>query len=219
MADAIPRPGGASVAQDPATASTIRRYEERFARDPASLAFAPLAEAYRKAGRTREAIALCEEGLRRYPHYTTARVILAKAYLAEGNEEGALAELTTILARSPDDIQSHRLLADLAVKRGDLARAVTHLTRVRELDPEDRDSRAVLDLLRGRGPGEGSPIFRLLDDDTFVTATFGTLCLQQGLVDEAATIFLRIVKRDPANATAWQRLEQALGARRERRSR
>jgi len=198
--------------------ASIRRYEERLAKDPTSLAFAPLAEAYRRAGRARQAIALCEEGLRRYPHYTMARVILAKAYLDEGNQEGALAELTAVVDREPGDVQSHRLLADLALKRGDLDRAVGHLERVVELDPADRDSRGALELLRGRGSaGEGSAILRLLNDDTFVTVTFGTLCLQQGLVDEAATIFLRIVKRDPSNRVAWQRLEEALNARRERR--
>lgn len=218
MADPIPRPGGVGVAQDPLTTSTIRRYEEWLAKDPTSLAFAPLAEAYRKAGRSREAIALCEEGLRRYPHYTMARVILAKAYLAEGNHESALAELTAVVSQAPGDAQSHRLLADLAVKRGDLERAAAHLEHVVELDPADRESRVILDLLRGRGgPGEGSAIFRLLDDDTFVTVTFGTLCLQQGLVDEAATIFLRIIKRDPSHAVAWQWLQEALSAKRERR--
>ncbi len=218
MADPILRPEGGAVAQDPAITSAIRRYEERLAKDPTSLVFAPLAEAYRKAGRTREAIALCEAGIRRFPDYAMARVILAKAYLAEGNEEGALAELTAVVSRAPGDVQSHRMLADLAVKRGDLERAVTHLKRAVALDPADRDSRAVLELLKGGGsPGEGSAIRRLLDDDTFVTVTFGTLCLQQGLVDEAATIFLRIAQRDPTDATARQRLEEALRAKRERR--
>jgi len=164
------------------------------------------------------ASALCAAGLQRYPHYTTARVILAKAYLAEGNQDGAVAELTAAVSQAPDDIRSHRMLADLALKRGELERAIAHLKRVTELDPADRESRAALDLLaERRAPGEGSPILRLLDDDTFVTVTFGTLCLEQGLTDEAAAIFLRIARRDPSNGSAWRRLEEALAARRERR--
>ncbi len=218
MADPDPHSEGVGTAEDSAATSAIRRYEERLARDPTSLAFAPLAEAYRRSGRARAAIVLCEKGLRRHPHYTTARVILAKAYLAEGNQEGALAELTKVVAQVPGDGQSHRMLAELAVKRGDFELAATHLERVAEVDPADRDSRTILELLRGgRGPGEGSPIFRLLDDDTFVTLTFGTLCLRQGLLDEAVTIFLRMLKRDPGNATARERLEEALRAKRERR--
>ena len=69
---------------DQTIVGAIRRQEERLARDPASLAFAQLADLYRKAGRTRDAIALCRNGLTRYPHYTTARLILAKALVADG---------------------------------------------------------------------------------------------------------------------------------------
>jgi len=69
---------------DAALTQAIRRQEERLARDPGSLAFAQLADLYRKVGRTREAAALCRDGLARYPHYTTARLILAKALVADG---------------------------------------------------------------------------------------------------------------------------------------
>src|ERR1043165_2364216 len=87
----------APPAEDPALAAAIRRQEERVQRDPASLAFAQLADLYRKAGRTAEAITVCRDGLARFPHYTTARLILAKAYQAEGDLDRALAELTAIL--------------------------------------------------------------------------------------------------------------------------
>src|SRR6266446_10203100 len=86
---------------DPALAAAIRRQEERVRRDPASLAFAQLADLYRKAGRTAEAIAVCREGLTRFPQYTTARLILAKTYHAEGDFDKALAELAAILDVSP----------------------------------------------------------------------------------------------------------------------
>src|SRR5436309_12908502 len=76
---------------DPALDAAIRRPEGRLARDPTSLAFAQLADLYRKAGRTREAVAVCRNGLARYPQYTTARLILAKALAAEGQLEPALA--------------------------------------------------------------------------------------------------------------------------------
>jgi len=89
MANPNSQGGRAAVAEDPVAAAAIRRYEERLMRDPTSLAFAPLADAYRKVGRTREAINLCREGLARFPHYTTARLILAKAHLDDGNPEAA----------------------------------------------------------------------------------------------------------------------------------
>src|SRR5918995_7351181 len=94
---------------DPAFTGAIRRYEERLAKAPTSLAFAQLADLYRKAGRTSEAVAVCREGLVRYPQYTTARLILAKTLIAEGQMDAALAEIDAILHVSPKDVQCHRL--------------------------------------------------------------------------------------------------------------
>src|SRR3989442_14006262 len=100
-------------ADDPALDAAIRRHEERLARDPASLAFAQLADLYRKAGRTRDAVALCRDGLARYPHYTTARLILAKALAAAGDLDAAAIELAAILTVSPKDVQCLRLAAEV----------------------------------------------------------------------------------------------------------
>ena len=89
MAYAVPRAGGDEVAEDIATASSIRRYEERLSKDPGSLAFAPLADLYRKAGRPREAVKLCRDGLARFPAYGTARLIVAKSLTDDGDSDGA----------------------------------------------------------------------------------------------------------------------------------
>ena len=218
MADTVPRPGEGGEAHDPKTESVISRYEDRVAKDPTSLAFAPLADAYRKAGRLKEAILLCRDGLGRYPHYFTARLILAKALLADGNEEGALAELTALVAQAPDNVQCHRLLAGLYRRRGNPDRAIEHLEQVVAMDPADREARIALDLLKGALPdGTGHGLKRLLEDDTFVTATFGNLCLQQGFLEDAAQIFVRMLRKDPENREARERLEETLRARTQRR--
>jgi tetratricopeptide (TPR) repeat protein len=205
------------AAEDPALTAAIRRQEERVQRDPASLAFAQLADLYRKAGRTGEAIALCREGLARFPHYTAARLILARAHQAEGDLERALAELTAILELSPRDVQSHRLAAEIHRRCGRLDQALTHLDAAVALDPGDRESRSLLGLLRASGPGEASGLRRVLADDTFVTLAFGSLCLEQGLVDEAASVFTRLLRKDPEHPEARERLEQTLRARLRRR--
>lgn len=217
MANPIPQGGGAA-AEDPVAAGAIRRYEERLARDPASLAFAPLADAYRKVGRTREAINLCREGLGRFPHYTTARLILAKAHLDDSNPEAALAELGIILQSSPKDVQAHRLTAEIHRRAGRLPEAQRHLERVVELDAGDRESRLLLDTLAAEGrAGDGSPLARVLADDTFATMSMGALCLEQGLNDEAAQIFLRLTRKNPGDARARARLEEALRAKTQKR--
>jgi len=216
MANPIPQSGGAA-AEDP-VAGAIRRYEERLAKDPASLAFAPLADAYRRVGRTREAINLCREGLGRFPHYTTARLILAKAHLEDGNAEAALAELGVILQSSPKDAQVHRLAAGIHRRAGRLEEARQHLERVVTLDAGDRESRLLLETLAAEGrTSEGSPLGRVLADDTFATMSMGALCLDQGLSDEAAQIFLRLTRKNPGDARARARLEEALRAKTQKR--
>lgn len=207
------------MTDDRALADAIRRYEERLARDPESLAFAQLADLYRKAGRAAAAVALCREGLRRWPHYTTARLILAKTLLAEDQHEAALAEVDAMLQTSPKDVQCHRLAAEVHRRAGRLDAAVAHLEQAVGLDPGDRESRALLSLLRAdaAAPGEAGGLARVLGDDTFATLSFGTLCLEQGLADEAALVLTRVVRRSPDNAEARARLETALRARSRRR--
>ncbi len=213
-----PRGGGEAIEEDLATASAIRRHEERLARDPTSLAFAPLADLYRKAGRTGEAIALCREGLGRVPEYATARLILARALLDGGDADGALVEVRAILESNEADVAAHRLAGELHRRAGRLGDAVAHLRQVVALDPADRESRMMLEVLAGSGaPSEGSALRRILADDTFVTLSFGGACLEQGLVDEAAQVFVRILRKDPGNARARERLDEALRAKTQRR--
>jgi tetratricopeptide (TPR) repeat protein len=217
MGEQVSQVGQGVTADEPA-GGALRRYEERLARDPMSLAFAPLADAYRKAGRVADAIRLCREGLTRFPDYTTARLILAKAYLDVGDAGTALAELRAVLATSPKDAEAHRLAAEIHRKAGRLEEAAGHLEQVARLDPGDRESRATLDLLTGGGRvAETSPLAGVLADDTFATVAFGTVCLEQGLGDEAAQIFLRLLKKNPGDGRARERLEQALRAKTQRR--
>lgn len=209
---------GDTKTEEPATALAIRRYEERLAKDPGSLAFAPLADAHRKAGRPGEAIRLCREGLERFPEYATARLILAKALLDDGDPEAALAETRVLLQANPADAQAHRLAGDLERRVGRLPEALTHLRKAAALDPSDRESRVLVEVLDGGGKlAGGSALARLLADDTFATISFGTVCLEQGLVDEAAQIFLRILGKEPDHALARARLEDALRVKTQRR--
>ncbi len=204
---------------DQTIVGAIRRQEERLARDPASLAFAQLADLYRKAGRTRDAVALCRNGLTRYPHYTTARLILAKALVADGQLAPAQVELDAILEASPKDVQCHLLAAEIQRRLGHIDEAVRHLEAAVALDPSDRESQGLLALLRAAGPasGEASGLARALSDDTFATVTFGALCLEQGCVEEAAQIFTRILRKNPDHREARERLEGALRARHRRK--
>ena len=74
---------------DPARVEELRR---RVQLDPASFAFAALAEEYRKLGRLNEAVDTCHAGLQRHPTYSSARVTLARALFELGRLELAAGE-------------------------------------------------------------------------------------------------------------------------------
>ena len=207
-------PESTAAAVDPALVAAIRRQEERLARNPSSLAFAQLADLYRKAGRPRDAVAVCREGLVRYPQYATARLILAKALMAADDLGPAITEVQAILDANAKDVQAHRLAAELHRRLGEVDAAVRHLETVAKLDHGDREARTLLGFLRADpAAGETTGLGRILCDDVFATESFGALCLDQGCPEEAATVFTRILRRDPHHPGAREGLESALRAR------
>ena len=208
---------GPAATEDAAVALAIRRYEERLVKEPGSRAFAPLADAYRKAGRTREAIQLCRDGLERFPEYATARLVLAKALLDQGEAEAALAEVRLIIERNPGDAPAHRLAGDLERVAGRLPEALQHLRQAAQLDPTDRESRMLVEALEGGKVGGASALLRVLGDDTFRTMSFGSVCLEQGLVDEAAHIFAHILGKEPGHGAARRKLDEAVRLKMQKR--
>ena len=204
---------------DDALLAAMRRHEERLARDPGSLAFAQLADLYRKAGRTGDAINLCRDGLSRYPQYTTARLILAKCLLTDGRLDEGETEIAVLLQTAPKDVQCLRLAAEVERRRGNVDAAAEHLEKVVKLDPADRESRTLLGLLRAdpQAGAEVAGLARVLRDDTFATMTFGAACLEQGCFDEAAAVYTRLLRKDPNDSRARDGLEQTLRARSRRK--
>ena len=81
--------------------------------DPASIAFAALAEEYRKEGRYPEAIETCRLGLQRHPAYLSARVTLGRALLGVGDHETARLELEAVLRIAPENLAAIRAMAEI----------------------------------------------------------------------------------------------------------
>jgi predicted Zn-dependent protease len=115
--------------------------------DPASIAFAQLAEEYRRAGRHAEAIEVCRAGLSVHPGYLSARVTLARALIEIGDVAAAEAELERVLTQAPDNLVAIRGLADLCHRRGDVSGALAKYNAALALAPNDPDlQRTIRDL-------------------------------------------------------------------------
>src|SRR5687768_12820199 len=101
----------------------IEDLRRRVQLDPASIAFAALAEEYRRAGRFADAIATCVVGLKRHPSYLSARVTLGRALLDAGRIDDARVELENVLRASPENLAALRGLAEIHRLRDEAPRA------------------------------------------------------------------------------------------------
>ena len=129
--------------------SRLEALERRVQADPTSIAFAALAEEYRRAGRLDEAIATCRSGLERHPTYVSARVTLGRALLDAGHVDDARLELEYVLRVAPENLVAVRGLAEIHRKLGEIPEALEHLGRALALAPQDRELRqAVAELER-----------------------------------------------------------------------
>src|SRR5205085_2565897 len=91
----------------------------RVDKDPTSIAFAQLAEEYRRSGEYVEAVKVCRDGLARHPGYLSAQVTLGRALMELEQYDEARAELDAVLQVAPDNLAAIRALADIHQRRGD----------------------------------------------------------------------------------------------------
>jgi len=111
----------------------------RVQKDPASIAFAQLAEEFRRAGQFQEAVDVCRAGLEIHPAYLSARVTLGRAFLELNQLDDAQRELELVLKSARENLAAIRGLAEIYHRRGDLGEALTQYRAALALarnDPE-----------------------------------------------------------------------------------
>ena len=98
------------MATDLSRLDVLRR---RVQQDPASIAFAPLAEELRRAGDNFEAVRVCLAGLEHHPAFLSARVTLGRALAALEQFHEARTEFEYVLKVAPDNLLASRSLTEL----------------------------------------------------------------------------------------------------------
>ena len=114
----------------------IEELRRRVQMDPASIAFAALAEEYRRQGRHEEAIETCRSGLQRHPSYLSARVTLGRALIETGDYVGAREELETVLKSAPENLAAIRGLALIHERLGHSAEMDPHFAALMNAEVE-----------------------------------------------------------------------------------
>lgn len=143
---------------DESAEDEIRRFEEQFRRQPESLVFARLADAYRKAGDPHRALAVLEEGIRRHADYLSAHIVRARTYRDLGRDEDALSAFGRVIEIDAENLVAIQGLAEIARDAGDTAAEIAWLERLALADPQNSEPGARLEQLRqlaGQKPGSG----------------------------------------------------------------
>ena len=203
----------------------IGSYLQIVSKDPSSTAFVPLAEAYRQTGLLDDALEATKLGTGRLPHFSPGFATMGRILGQMGRIDEAMSAYARALSI---DRQSQAALVGLArlhLIRGERDQARRILHQAQTFHPDDEkiaDMLTALDLPRPwaeikqakvlaapaplaekSNDAEGAPI---------PTATLAEIYVKQGLTDKALKVFREILRRDPGNTVALERISQLQGA-------
>lgn len=138
----------------------IYDYLKKFQEDPTSRVFAPLAEAYRKAGLVDEAIEIAREGLRVHPHFVGGRVALGRALFEKRQYDAVVDELSVVVREVPDNLVAQRLLAESCLMLGRVTEALSAYKMLLYFNPADPETARVVSELEAQAYEDGMLVLR-----------------------------------------------------------
>jgi tetratricopeptide (TPR) repeat protein len=128
----------------------IDRLAIQLAKDPQSKAFLPLAEEYCKVGMWEEAVSVLEEGLKYYPGFITAMVVLGRAYDQLNQPTKARAVLEGAIKLSPENLRAHRTLIRIYTAQGLTQEALKSCRVILTMHPKDEEALSAQASLAGQ---------------------------------------------------------------------
>jgi len=115
--------------------NTLQFLEGRLRSNPDSVLFARLADQYLKISRPKEALELCETGVKIHPFYVSGHFVLGKTYLANKMYEQAEKEFKRVLLFDPKYLAAHKYYGDLMQKIGWENSCEVSYKKILEIDP------------------------------------------------------------------------------------
>jgi len=119
--------------------SRLESLRRRVQQDPSSIAFAQLAEEYRRAGQLQESVDTCRAGLDIHPAYHSARVTLGRALLELHQFDEAQRELEQVVKHAPDNLAAIRALAEALKEQGSFGEALAQYRAALAIARHDPD--------------------------------------------------------------------------------
>ncbi len=138
----------------------IYGYLKKYQEDPNSRVFAPLAEAYRKAGLIDEAIEIATDGLKLHPHFIGGRVALARALFEKKRYTDVIRELDVVLEDAPDNLVAQRLRAESCLMLGRAQEALESYKMLLYFSPSDQETAQLVKELESAAYEQGNLLVR-----------------------------------------------------------
>lgn len=145
--------------------SEIKKLEERLQREPSSFCFAPLADAYLKAGMIDDALAVAKAGVTLHPGYVAGQMALARVCQHKGVTDECQKALEVVTAAVPEHAEAQQMLAKLYRESGRADDAVRALRTLLELSQDDAHTVAELELLIHQVEDDDLELIEFTEDD------------------------------------------------------
>jgi tetratricopeptide (TPR) repeat protein len=202
----------------------IGSYLQIFAKDPSSTVFVPLAEAYRQIGLLDDALEAARIGTNMLPHFSPGFSTMGRILGQMGRLDEAMSAYAKALSIDRQSQAALIGLARLHLIRGERDQAHRILSQAREFHPEDEkiaDMLIALDLprpwseIKQKSLKQEIPLQKQAvpgqSGEPILTATLAEVYVKQGLLDKAISVYTDILKLNPDNAAARERMIQLKG--------
>jgi tetratricopeptide (TPR) repeat protein len=200
--------GGKTTHKDQAYSPLIYDYLKKYQEDPTSRVFAPLAEAYRKAGLIDEAIEIAREGLRIHPGFVGGRVALARCLFDKALNSEVVTELTPVVRDVPDNLVAQRLLAESCLMLGQVAEALGCYKMLLYFSPEDVETAQLVHELEAQAYEKGALVLRTDPKKPEPLPEFSEAQAASAIDQDPGMKRMRWVKRIEALQAMLQRVER-----------
>lgn len=203
------------LTDNPELEALYRKYENA----PDSHVFAPLADAYRKAGMLEEARTICDKGVEKHPQYASGYVVQGKCYYDLEQREKSERAFRKVLELDQNNLVALKYLGLILLERGEKHSAMEHFKHVLALDPDNKEIKIKLEDLvvdTEESPNaadrgfQGEPISLGDEDETpddLATTTLADIYADQGYLDKAKKIYQEILRRQPHNEVVKNKLK------------
>src|SRR5688572_18472461 len=131
-----------------ASSGEIEKLERRWAENQLGLTFAPLAEAYRKAGDPARALLLLEAGLAQHPNYIPAHIVRGRCHLDTQADSAAELSFLRVTELDSENVIALKSLAEISERAGRLPEAMRRLEALLDVDRNNEEARGQLDRVR-----------------------------------------------------------------------